>query len=58
MGSFGRAESVIEAVPNATLVDARVMASAEARGDVVYVRRVGDFKRLRRHFPGVRCRGA
>jgi hypothetical protein len=41
-------------VPNATLVDAIVMASAASRGDIVYSSDVGDLEALRRVFPGVR----
>lgn len=41
-------------VRGATLVDAIVMASAAARGDVVYTSDVADLERLRRYFPAVR----
>ncbi len=41
-------------VPGATLVDAVVMASAAARGDVVYSSDIDDLEQLLRVFPGVR----
>lgn len=41
-------------VPGATLVDAVVMASAAARGDVVYSSDIDDLEKLLRVFPGVR----
>jgi predicted nucleic acid-binding protein len=48
------AGEALAAVREATLVDAIVMASAAARGDLVYSSDVDDLERLRRHFPGVR----
>jgi predicted nucleic acid-binding protein len=51
------AGEAIATVPNASSVDAAVMASAALRGDgegLVYTSDVGDLERLRRHFPGVR----
>jgi predicted nucleic acid-binding protein len=47
----------LAAVRGSTLVDAIVMASAAARGDVVYTSDVVDLERLRSHFPGVRVLG-
>ncbi|MBI2893681.1 MAG: PIN domain nuclease [Deltaproteobacteria bacterium] len=44
-------------VRGATVVDAVVMASAAARGDVVFSSDVADLERLRAHFPGVRVLG-
>ncbi len=41
-------------VPEATTVDAIVMASAASRGDVVYTSDFEDLERLRAHFPSVR----
>lgn len=41
-------------VVEATTVDAIVMASAAARGDVVYTSDLDDLERLRAHFPSVR----
>lgn len=41
-------------VPGVTLVDAVVMASAAARGDVVYSSDIDDLEKLLRVFPGVR----
>lgn len=49
-----RAGEALVAVPQATLVDAVVMASAASRGDIVYSGDVADLERLRRHFPTVR----
>lgn len=49
-----RAGEALAAVPGATLVDAIVMASAAARGDVVYTSDVSDLERLRKRFPSVR----
>jgi predicted nucleic acid-binding protein len=40
--------------PDATVVDAIVMASAARRGDVVYTSDFDDLARLQRHFRGVR----
>lgn len=52
-----RAGEALAAVKGATLVDAVVMASAVARGDVVYTSDVKDLQRLQRHFPNVRVLG-
>lgn len=52
-----RAGEALAAVERATLVDAVVMASAAARGDVVYTGDVDDLERLRAHFPSVRVLG-
>jgi rRNA-processing protein FCF1 len=41
-------------VPEATTVDAIVMASAASRGDVVYTSDFEDLDRLSSYFPGVR----
>jgi predicted nucleic acid-binding protein len=49
-----RAGEAVAAVPNATLVDAIVMASAASRGDLVYSSDTEDLERLRRYFPSVR----
>jgi hypothetical protein len=51
------AREALATVQQATLVDAIVMASAAARGDIVYPSDVDDLERLRRHFPGVRILG-
>lgn len=51
------AGEAIAAVPGATAIDAIVMASAAARGAVVYTSDVDDLERLRSHFPGVRVFG-
>ena len=51
------AGETLAAAPDATLVDAVVMASAASRGDIVYSSDVDDLERLRRHFPGVRVLG-
>lgn len=48
-----RAGEALAAVPGATLVDAIVMASAAARGDVVYTSDFEDLERLREHFLAV-----
>jgi predicted nucleic acid-binding protein len=49
------AGEALAAVSRATVVDAIVMASAAARGSVVYTSDYGDFARLRdRHFRSVR----
>jgi len=48
------AGEALAAVRGATLVDAIVMASAAARGDVVYSSDVEDLEKLRHYFPGVR----
>lgn len=48
------AGEALGAVRGATLVDAIVMASAAARGDVVYSSDVEDLEKLRHYFPGVR----
>jgi predicted nucleic acid-binding protein len=42
------------AVPEATTIDALVMASAAVRGGVVYTSDVDDLQRLGRYFPEVR----
>ncbi len=42
------------AVPEATTIDALVMASAALRGGVVYTSDVDDLQRLGRYFPEVR----
>lgn len=52
-----RAGEALAAVRGATLIDAIVMASAAARGDIVYTSDVEDLERLRRHFPSVRVLG-
>lgn len=51
------AGEALAAVRGATLVDAVVMASAAARGDVVYTSDVEDLQRLQKHFPEVRVFG-
>jgi len=51
------AGEALAAVPQATLIDAIVVASAASRGDIVYSSDVADLERLRRHFPGVRVLG-
>jgi predicted nucleic acid-binding protein len=43
-----------KAVPQATAIDAIVMASAAQRGDVVYTSDFDDLERLRSYFPNVR----
>jgi hypothetical protein len=48
------AGEALAVVPQATLIDAIVMASAASRGDIVYSGDVIDLERLRRHFPSVR----
>lgn len=48
------AGEAIAAVPGATVVDAIVMASAAARGGVVYTSDFDDLSRLRAHFREVR----
>jgi predicted nucleic acid-binding protein len=48
------AGEAIARVRGATLVDAVVMASAAARGDVVYTSDVDDLLRLQAFFPAVR----
>jgi predicted nucleic acid-binding protein len=53
-----RAGEAFASVRGATLVDAIVMASAAARGDVVYTSDPEDLERLRRHFPTVRVLAA
>jgi predicted nucleic acid-binding protein len=52
------AGEALAAVPEATLVDAVVMASAATRGDVVYSSDVADLEALRRVFPNVRVLSA
>lgn len=49
-----RAGEALAAVGGATIVDAVVMASAAARGDVVYTSDFDDLAALQRRFPGVR----
>ncbi len=44
-------------VPEATTIDAIVMASAARRGGVVYTSDVDDLERLRQVFPSVRVHG-
>lgn len=51
------AGEALATVPHATLVDAVVMASAAARGDIVYSSDIDDLERLRRQFPSVRVLG-
>ncbi len=51
------AGEALAAMPQATLIDAIVVASAASRGDIVYSSDVDDLERLRRHFPGVRVLG-
>jgi predicted nucleic acid-binding protein len=48
------AGEAIASVPNASAVDAMVMASAAQRGDVVYTSDPEDLDRLRAVFPAVR----
>jgi hypothetical protein len=48
------AGEAIAAVPEATAVDAIVMASAARRGDLVYTSDFEDLARLQAHFRGVR----
>lgn len=48
------AGEAVAAVPQATAVDAIVMASAAQRGDAVFTSDLDDLERLRRYFPGVR----
>jgi hypothetical protein len=48
------AGEAIAAVPEATVVDAIVMASAALRGDAVFTSDIDDLQRLQRHFPSVR----
>ncbi|HEX8791327.1 MAG TPA: hypothetical protein VF765_10295 [Polyangiaceae bacterium] len=49
-----RAGEALAAVSGATIVDAIVMASAAARGDVVYTSDFDDLTALQRRFPSVR----
>ena len=49
-----RAGEAIAALPGTTVVDAIVMASAAARGGVVYTSDFDDLSRLRGHFRSVR----
>lgn len=49
-----RAGDALAAVASATIVDAIVMASAAARGDVVYTSDFDDLMTLQRRFPSVR----
>lgn len=48
------AGQAIKAVPQATAIDAIVMASAAQRGDVVYTSDFDDLERLKSYFPNVR----
>jgi predicted nucleic acid-binding protein len=48
------AGEALKSVPQATAIDAIVMASAAQRGDVVYTSDFNDLERLRNHFPNVR----
>ena len=48
------AGSALAAVTRATTIDAIVMASAAARGDVVYTSDFEDLAFLQKYFPGVR----
>ncbi len=48
------AGEALAAIPDATAIDAVVMASAARRGDVVYTSDFADLVRLQRHFPTVR----
>lgn len=48
------AGEALVAAPDATAVDAIVMASAARRGDVVYTPDCEDLARLQAHFPTVR----
>lgn len=48
------AGEALAAVPDATAVDAVVMASAARRGDVVYTSDFDDLLRLQAHLPAVR----
>lgn len=52
-----RAGEALARVPGATTIDAIVMASAAARGDIVYTSDAGDLERLRQAFPAVRVLG-
>lgn len=49
-----RAGEALAAVAGATIVDAIVVASAAARGDVVYTSDFDDLTALQRRFPNVR----
>ncbi len=51
------AGEALAVIKGATLVDVIVMASAAARGDVVYTSDVGDLQRLQTYFPNVRVLG-
>ena len=48
------AGEAMAAVPNATAIDAIVMASAALRGDIVYTSDFDDLMRLQAYFRGVR----
>jgi hypothetical protein len=48
------AGEALAAVPDATAIDAVVMASAARRGDVVYTSDFADLSRLQAHFRAVR----
>lgn len=48
------AGAALAKVPESTVVDAIVMASAASRGDVVYTSDFEDLEKLRAFFPGVR----
>lgn len=47
------AGDALAAIPDATVVDAIVMASAAQRGDLVYTSDFADLQRLQAHFPTV-----
>jgi predicted nuclease of predicted toxin-antitoxin system len=49
-----RRGEALAAVPDATPIDAVVMASAARRGDIVYTSDFDDLNRLRGCFPSVR----
>lgn len=48
------AGDALAVVKQATTIDAIVMASAAARGDIVLTSDIDDLERLRRYFPAVR----
>jgi predicted nucleic acid-binding protein len=48
------AGEALASIPEATAIDAIVMASAARRGDVVYTSDFDDLERLQAHFRGVR----
>jgi predicted nucleic acid-binding protein len=51
------AGEALAATPNATTIDAIVVASAARRGGVVYTSDVGDLQRFARRFPELRVLG-